>query len=73
MENLSWNGWKSQSHWDKFEWVSTRSDIEGKDKFYLYSKTFHFKRHNITTPWFGYSKLTLIDLDFFLKKIFLMR
>ena len=33
MENQSWNDWKFTIHWNKLEWVNTRSRIKGNNRF----------------------------------------
>ena len=40
MANKSWNDWRSQIHWNKFEWANPRSRIEGNNYFRVSSKKF---------------------------------
>ena len=43
MENEIWNDWRFQVHWNKLEWVNTRSIIEGKNPFCVCTKIIYLK------------------------------
>ena len=68
MENQSWNDWKFTIHWNKLEWVHTRSRIEGNNSFCVSSNGFCFKDNNKTAHWVGHSKLNPLDLEDFYKR-----
>ena len=38
--NQEWNDWKFQIHWNKLEWVNTRSRDERKNPFCVSQKYF---------------------------------
>ena len=68
MANQSWNEWKFQTYWNKFEWVNPRSRIEGNNPFFLPSKKFCYKDNDKNSYWVGHSKLRPLDLEDFLKE-----
>ena len=38
--NQDWNVWKFQIHWNKLEWVNTRSGNEHKKSLFVYFNSF---------------------------------
>ena len=72
MENQSWNYWKFQIHWNKLEWVNSRSRIEVNNPFCVYSNKFCLKDNNKTVHWVGHSKLKPLYLEYFYKIIIII-
>ena len=54
MSNQSWNDCKCQIHWNKLEWVNTKSRIEGKNAFCVSSKKLCLEDDNKTAHWVGH-------------------
>ena len=56
MANQNWNEWKFQIHWNKLEWVNSRSRIEGNNPSCASSKILFLRGNNKTAHWVGHSK-----------------
>ena len=56
MANQNWNEWKFQIHWNKLEWVNSRSRIEGNNPSCASSKKLFLRGNNKTAHWVGHSK-----------------
>ena len=66
--NMWWNDWKLQLHWDKLEWVETKSTPKTFKPFSVSSKKLYINKNDRTAHFFGHYKLTLLDIvDFYLK------
>ena len=65
MSNQSWNEQKFQTHWNKLEWVNTRSSSKGKNLFYVSSNEFYLKDNNKTVNWVNNQKLKHQNLEVF--------
>ena len=51
--NQDWNNWKFQIHWNKLEWVNTRSYDERKNIFCVSSKFICLKYNIKPAYWVG--------------------
>ena len=68
MADQNWDDWKFQIHWNKLEWVNTRSCIEGNNPFCVSPNKFIFKDNNKTAHWVGFQKLKPLDINIILRK-----
>ena len=65
--NQDWNDWKFQIHWNKLEWVNSRSRDERKINFVCLFIN-RFKYNNKPAHWVVHSQLRSLDTDDFLRK-----
>ena len=61
------NDWKSQIHWNKIDWVNTRSRDEQKIHFCVSFKNNCFKDNIKPAHWVGHPQLRSLDTYEFFK------
>ena len=61
MANQNQNDWIFQIHWNKHEWVNSRSCNEQNNPFCMSFKKLCLKDNNKTAYWVGRSKLKPLD------------
>ena len=66
--NMWWNDWKFQLHWNKFEWVDTKSNPKRVKTFSVSSKTLYISKNDRTAHFVGRSQLKELDIDGFYKR-----
>ena len=60
-----WNDWKFQLHWNKLEWVDTKSTPKRVKAYSVFSKVFYISNNDRTAHFVGHSKLKELDIDDF--------
>ena len=66
--NRWWNDWKFQLHWNKLEWVDTKSTPKRVKPYSVSSKKLYISNNDRTAHFVGRSKLKEWDIDDFYKR-----